>query len=129
MAAQNANPATKNNKTDDVSKAPLIDDSLDKLVDKTDGKRIYAVQRKQCRSDLLIDFINTFGNEGGFEKLIERIQDFSEDANGSDELNYIGAVVDNISKCMPVLHAGVANEFFEKIEKAAIEKIMKGTNR
>lgn len=38
-----------------------VDDQYDHKVSEIDGKRIYAVQRKQCRSDLLIQFLNKFG--------------------------------------------------------------------
>lgn len=102
---------------------------MDDLVSESAGQRIYAVQRKQCRSDLLIDFLNTFGNLGGFDKIVERMEDFGEECNGSDELNYIAAIVENISKCATVLHRGIVSQFVEKIEKATIAKIMKGTNR
>lgn len=75
-AAQNANPSAA--KTSDEVKGPLVDDSMDHLVDQVEGQRIFAVQRKQCRSDLLIDFLNVFGRLGGFDNLLKRLQDFGE---------------------------------------------------
>jgi hypothetical protein len=87
------------------------------------------VQRKQCRSDLLIDFLNTFGRLGGFEKLVERMSDFGPEASEADELTFIGLIVESIAKCACVLHQGVVAEFLEKIEKAALDKIMRATNR
>jgi hypothetical protein len=33
------------------------------------GGRIFAVHRKECRSDLLISFLNELGSIGFFEKI------------------------------------------------------------
>lgn len=74
-AAQNANPGA--GKSEDV-KGLQVDDSVDHLVEHIEGQRIFAVQRKQCRSDLLIDFLNVFGRLGGFDKLLARMQEFGE---------------------------------------------------
>ena len=44
-----------------------VDDSLDMQVTHEKDQEIFAVQREECRSDLHIDFINTFGRLGGFD--------------------------------------------------------------
>ena len=99
QAAQIAVPTSTANKQSEDIKKPAVDDSMDAMVEEVEGERVYAVQRKQCRSDLMVEFLNTFGRLGGFDKLLQRLQDFGEDANGADELNYIGAVVGNLAKC------------------------------
>jgi len=102
-----------------------VDDSLDHLVDQIEGQRIFAVQRKQCRSDLLIDFINTFGRLGGLDKMLERVSQAEGDAN---ELTLLSLVVENVAKCSCVFHQTVVNEYFEKLEAAAMKKILGATN-
>lgn len=66
---------------------------------------------------------------GGFGKLVERMVDFGPEANEADELNFIGVIIDSIAKCACVLHQGVVNEYLEQFERAAVDKIMKATNR
>ena len=48
---------------------------------------------------------------GGFDRLIERMEDFGPKANEADELNMVGLVIENIAKCTCVLHQGVVNEY------------------
>ena len=55
------------------------------------NESIYAVQRKQCRSDLLVDFINQIGNGGGFEKMLDMIP--------SVDLNLLSMYVNCLGKC------------------------------
>ena len=66
---------------------------------------------------------------GGFDRLIERMEDFGPKANEADELNMVGLVIENIAKCTCVLHQGVVKEYFEKIEKATLAKVLRATNR
>jgi hypothetical protein len=66
---------------------------------------------------------------GGFDKLVERMSDFGAEGSEADELNFIGLIIDSIAKCACVLHQGVVNEYLEKFEKAALDKIMRATNR
>jgi len=96
---------------------------MDLLVTQNNGQ-IFAVHRKQCRSDLLIRFINTFGALNGFEKIIERIE--AENTN-SDELRLLAHYVECLAKATPVYHKAFVENYFERLEKAARDKILRAT--
>jgi len=95
---------------------------MDLLVTQHNGQDIFAVHRKACRSDLLIDFINSFGRLGGFRIILERFQAESGDAN---ELGSLVVLVDCIAKAAPVYHKQFVANYFEPLEKAAREKILR----
>ena len=38
------------------------------------GKEIFAVERQNIRANLLVDFLNYFGEEGGFNLIIESLK-------------------------------------------------------
>ena len=65
------------------------------------GELIFAVQRNDCRSELLTDFLNTFGRQGGFESVLKRIQEKRPDAN---ELVLVSAIVECFAKSAPMFH-------------------------
>lgn len=56
-----------------------VEDEMDHLVTHIDGKEIFAVHRKQGRSSLHIDFLNQFGQDGGFDSILERIKEKIQD--------------------------------------------------
>jgi hypothetical protein len=67
----------------------------------TKGKQIFAVQRRESRSDLLIDFLNEFGWAGGFTNILNRVESKNK---GRDELMLVSGFVELIAKSSPVFH-------------------------
>lgn len=113
-AAQNKNSTTK--ASTDQSNNFVIEDELDSLVSEVGESKIFAVQRAQCRSDLLIDFLNLFGNLGGFDKMLAAIQ---QEPRSTNDLNLMGSYVQCLGKSAPVFHRKFAEDFFPKLEEAA----------
>jgi hypothetical protein len=57
--AQNKNTTQKS--SSDHSNDQHVEDELDSIVSSVGDKEIFAVQRSQCRSDLIVTFLNNFG--------------------------------------------------------------------
>lgn len=118
-AAQNKNSTTK--ASTDQSNNFDITDELDDLVSEIGDNKIFAVQRAQCRSDLLIDFLNLFGNLGGFEKMLSILQ---EESRSTNDLNLMGSYVECLGKSAPVFHRKFAEEFIPKLEEVVRAKML-----
>ena len=54
----------------------VVDDSRDVLFLAPDGKAPFAMVRpSKCKCILLVNLINSFGEMGGFQKILDRIND------------------------------------------------------
>ena len=71
------------------------------MVDQGIGEQVFAVHRKQCRSDLFIDFINTFGRQSGFERMLRCI---AAETGNLNELSLLAAQIECLAKGAPVYH-------------------------
>ena len=107
-------------KKDEAEKLP-VDDSLDHLVTHNHGP-IFAVHRKACRSYLLVRLVNRLGALGAFDKILERIE---TESDTTDELRLQAHYIDCLSGAAPLFHKSFANSYFERLEKAAVAKILR----
>lgn len=119
-AAQNKNSTTK--ASTEASNDFEVADELDDLVTVIGENKIFAVQRAQCRSDLLIDFLNLFGNLGGFEKMLATINNESQNAH---DINLMGSYVNCLGKSAPVFHKKFAEEFILNLEQTVRRKMLR----
>ena len=73
-----------------VSEEEEIEEEMDELIEcDPEFKRIYAVPRVfNCISACYLRYINIFGNEGGFDRIIDILKTPElTDKNSSDQLN------------------------------------------
>lgn len=88
-----------------------LDDTLDMSVTHEKGELIYAVQRSDCRSELLVNFLNTFGRAGGFSKMMERVEQKNPDQT---ELLLLAGYTDCLAKSAPMFHRQFVDNFMQK---------------
>ena len=68
--------ACKKSIDDEDKEKPNVEDLTDILLNNIEGEDIYTILRPdKVKSKAVIGIINAFGKEGGFEKMIQRIQD------------------------------------------------------
>jgi hypothetical protein len=82
------------------------------------------VHRKQGRSSLHIDFLNQFGQEGGFDNLLSRMKEKHQDPK---ELILISQYLDCLEKCTPIFHRQFVDKYFEEFEAVLKESILSAT--
>jgi hypothetical protein len=102
------------------------DESLDLVVTHHKGAEIFAVQRKACLSDLLIDFLNEFGRLGGFDKIMERVEAHEK---GKEELILLSAYTECFAKSAPVMHRKFVDKYFKRFEAAAVKSMLEANEQ
>jgi hypothetical protein len=95
----------------------LIEDAQDELMESPQGKKIFAVHRNQSRSNLLVEFLNCFGNLGGFDSML-RILDHEKDS--ANLISLLDLFVTCFSDALPNFHRSFYREFSLKLEDAAV---------
>lgn len=100
-----------------------IDDSLDEVLGKDAPQTIYAVQRAQYRSDLMINFLNEFGRLGGFDAVMdhcERICRSQQDKTVATvpaklALPLLSTYCEALGKASPVFFKTFAHSYIPKL--------------
>ena len=83
-----------------------------------DAKDIYAVQRVQCKSDLLINFLNEFGMLGGFKMIMKTVEDICKSQTDKsvktvpikEALPLLSTYCECLGKASPVFYKAFAHE-------------------
>jgi hypothetical protein len=91
------------------------------VINEKDGQRIYAVQRKQCKSDLINQFLNTFGRLGGFDMILQRIEQNLPDQL---EMLLIATYAECIALSAPLFHRSFVDEYFAKFQSAMEKRLL-----
>jgi len=100
---------------------PVIDDSNDKIYSQ-EGKKIYAITReKHCKSTFIMKLVNTFGEKGGFDKILERIDNTEKWA----PIEVVSVMVTLIGNLHSILHRDFALEYIPKLQAAVWRNLLK----
>lgn len=98
----------------------VIDDSNDPQINDGD-KMIYAVIRpRKSKSYLLIQCLNLFGEEGGYDKILEKIYDDKDPISFSTLAFYM----DCIGKVYPMYHRDFAAKFIIEVKNGVKSAIL-----
>lgn len=100
----------------------MIDDSNDHVYNQVGGEQIFALTRQMhCRSTFMVEMINKFGELGGFDKILHRIQN-TENWAPIEVVTLLLSVVGQISL---LLHKDFANEYIPTLKQAVWNNIVK----
>lgn len=84
---------------------------MDEILGASATHTIYAVQRVTCKSDHAINFINTFGRLGGFDKMMKIMEGVKENDHTimtslpvKDALPLISTFCECLGKASPLFH-------------------------
>jgi len=103
------------------SEETMIDDSNDHVYNQV-GEQIFALTRQMhCRSTFMVEMINRFGELGGFDKILHRIQN-TENWAPIEVVTLLLSVVGQISL---LLHKDFANEYIPALKQAVWNNIVK----
>lgn len=101
---------------------PVVDDSNDRIYSNEDGRTIYAITRPgACKSLFAIRMINRFGEAGGFDKILERINN-QENWAPVEIVSLMVTLIGNISG---TLHKDFANEYIPRLQEAVWRNLLK----
>jgi hypothetical protein len=81
-------------------------------------------RNRKCTSQLLIHLINKFGNECGFELVLDKITKLSSTFSSQEELVTLCTLIEMISKPYMIYHKEFQREYFPKIIELAKKAIM-----
>jgi len=106
-----------------------LNDDYDALVRPNEGQtRVYAVPRvRKCISRMFLNMINLFGNEGGFDLVLECLkQDESTPPKIEGfpmNLNIVGILVSNLSNPYAIYQKEFITEYAPKIVEICVQKL------
>jgi hypothetical protein len=83
---------------------------MDMLLFSKDPKHpVFAVVRKKCKSALLVSLINRVGEQGSFQRILERLNLDNHDDLGIETLFYY---LESFSKVNTLFNKAFINDFF-----------------
>ena len=93
-----------------------IDEELDSMFTPEENhKNVYAVPRlRKCTSSLFIHLINEFGNQGGFEAILEVLEKAERNHEELD-LNVVAVLLECVSKPYLIYHRDFQRDLIPKI--------------
>ena len=98
----------------------VIDDSSDPQI-KEGEDMIYAVIRpRKCKSYLLVDCLNLFGKLGGYDKMLERMND----KENPIEFELLAHYMESIGKVYPMYHREFVSKFCVDVKNAVQNSIL-----
>lgn len=88
-----------------------LEDEIDDLVEPEPGmQRVYAVPRVfKCISSQFLHFINLFGNSGGFDAIVDILENAKLDENTNLTISIMGCLAQIVTLPSVVLHKDVIN--------------------
>lgn len=104
-----------------------LEEEMDALFPVPEGmKRVYAVPRAfQCKSEKFISTINLFGNMGGFEAIMDLLENEQmSDKEGELTILIIGCLAQIITNPFPVYHKDFITEFGKRIQDSIAKRLM-----
>jgi len=100
---------------------PVIDDSNDKVY-LEEGKKLYAITRPaHCKSAFMVKMVNRFGEEGGFDKILQRISDIENWA----PIEIVSLMVTLVGELHSVLHRDFALNYIVRLKEAVWNNLLK----
>jgi hypothetical protein len=105
-----------------------LDEDMDSQITPEEGfSRVYAVPRiRKCISSVFLHIINLFGNEGGFNIVLNLLQSNSEDLQqeeGLFDLNVLASIVHCISYSYIIYHKEFIQEYGPKFVDLCIKRL------
>ena len=98
----------------------MIDDSSDPQV-KEDEEPIYAcIRPSKCKSSLLVECINLFGRQGGFDKILEKLTD----KENPIDLDLLAYYMECLGRIYPMYHRDFISKFAVDIKDAVQNSIL-----
>ena len=98
----------------------LVDDSNDHIYNTSDEK-IYAITRQGfSKSTFMVNMINNFGELGGFQKILDRIQHTENWA----PIELVSPLIGVIGNMSPLLHKEFAYEYLPKLKEAIWKNLL-----
>ena len=85
------------------------------------GQVIYAIPRITCKSGLLVEALNTFGQDGGFEAMIKLVQ------NPETGLDHMRSLASMLADSQKILHQSLIVMFAKRFSEAVEHKIVNAT--
>ncbi|CDW89068.1 ubiquitin carboxyl-terminal hydrolase family protein [Stylonychia lemnae] len=100
-----------------------IDDQMDLLLFGRipEEEQVYAVLRRRCRSSLLVNFLNRFGQLGGFQKILNKIED---DSNENLSLDLIQNYLECLVNCTGMFNKIFLDKFLPKLDAAVRKRLL-----
>ena len=97
----------------------IVDDSSDPQLKEGDDP-IYALTRPtKCKSSLLTECINLFGEQGGFDQIIARISDKENPIN----LELLAHYMECLGRMYPMYHRDFIADFAPKVKEGVLNAI------
>ena len=97
----------------------VIDDSSDPQIKEGDAP-VYAVTRPtRCKSSLLTECINMFGEQGGFDQIISRITDKENPIN----LELLAYYMECLGRIYPMYHRDFISDLAPKVKDGVLNAI------
>ena len=84
---------------------------------KQPGQIIYAIPRITCKSGLLVEVLNSFGQDDGFEAMIRVVE------NPETGLNHVRYLAEMVAESLKVLHQSLIVAFAKRFSEAVEKKI------
>lgn len=85
---------------------------------KSENEVIYAAERISCKSILLRDLINSFGQNEGFQKVLDII------AKEDTTLEHVFYILDWMSKCSKMFHRSFVLQYWQKLLDTVQDKVL-----
>jgi hypothetical protein len=105
----------------------VCDDGMDILLySHSDDEIVYALERKKCKSTLIVEFINKFGGLGGFELILEKCSKMGEDSISLDFMYYY---IDILSNCYIMINRSYFCDYLTKLTNGVKNKLLNATKQ
>lgn len=108
-----------------------LEEEIDDLVEPEEGmQKVYAVPRVfKCISSQFLHFINLFGNAGGFETVIDLLENADVAENSSLNISVLGCLAQIVTLPAVVLHKDVVAEFGERVATAIRKRLLSASDK
>ena len=84
---------------------------------KQPGQIIYAIPRITCKSGLLVEVLNTFGQDDGFEAMIRIVE------NPETGLDHVRFLAEMVAESLKMLHQSLIVAFAKRFSEAVEKKL------
>jgi len=108
-----------------------IDEDLDDLVEPEEGlARVYAVPRVfRCISSQFLHFMNVFGNAGGFDMILDVLENGELTDSGDLTISVMGCLASIITMPSQVFHKQFITENGRKIQESIRRRLLSASDK
>ena len=97
----------------------MIDDSSDPPFNEGEEKLFAVIRPNKCKSSLLVECINLFGSQGGFDQILEKICDKKNPIN----LDLLAYYMECLGRIYPMYHKDFIAQFAPAIKEGVLNAI------